>query len=313
METMTVTLPEVRRERRARQRTEKKLKVGAIECTLAELLFPVHCVSNPEYTNTEYSKMVVGLVDDKRMHLNYCSGVYQLVPNKTIFPEIEKVLDDNNIQYEKTYSHINFVKFYVEYRITDPRFTYKMKGTNDIINPLLKVQHSYNGLVKYKIIFGYFRFICSNGIVIAVQEMKDFNLVIIGKHTISILNSFTELDKMLKNFSANAGTIVNSITAKYELLGGRLVANVEDRITEVLKANKITLVDNNNFNTLNFIADKVNDEAKNPTLGYNGSVNDWLIYNGINQYLYSNRNIVTPDLRMEKDSKVFEYMLKYAA
>ena len=295
------------------ERKERKLKVGAIECTLADLLFPVERIDNPNPTNTEYSKIVVGKIADKEVHLNYCSGVYQLVPNKTIFPEIEKVLDDNGIQYEKKYSHINFVKFYVEYKITDPRFVYRMKGTNDTINPLLRINHSYNGLVKYKIIFGYFRFICSNGIVIAVQEMKDFNLVIIGKHTLSILNSFTELDKMLKNFSANAGIIVSSITAKYELLGSRRVTNVEDRITEVLKANKIAIVENNNFDTLNFIADKVTSEANNPTLGYNGSVNDWLIYNGINQYLYSNRNIVTPDLRMEKDSKIFEYMLKYAA
>lgn len=188
-----------------------------------------------------------------------------------------------------------------------------MKGTNDTINPLLRITHSYNGLVKYKIIFGYFRFICSNGLVIAVEQMKAFNLVIIGKHTASILGSIEKLDKTLKNFVANADAIINSITAKYELLGGRWVAKVEDRITEVLKANKITAVDNNNFNTLNFIMDKVMNEANNSTLGYNGSVNDWLIYNGINQYLYSDRNIVVPNLRMEKDSKVFEYMLKYAA
>jgi hypothetical protein len=48
-------------------------------------------------------------------------------------------------------------------------------------------------------------------------------------------------------------------------------------------------------------------------LGYNGRVNDWLIYNGINQYLNdNNRNIAVPEKRMETDSEVFQYMLQYA-
>ncbi len=281
MET-TVALPVTRRERRAAAPRERKIKIGARECTLDELLFPVHRIQNPDLTNSEYSKTVVGMVNGKRMNLNYCSGIYQLVPNRAIFPEIEKVLDDNGIQYEKRYSHINHVKFYVEYKITDSRFAYRMKGTNDTICPLLKVQHSYNGLVKYKIIFGYFRFVCTNGLVIAVEQMKEFNLVIIGKHTAAILNSIEKLDKTLKNFVENADTIISSITAKYELLGGRWVTNPKDRITEVLKANKIAMVDNNNFNTLNYILDRITVETTDKNLGYNGFVNDWLIYNSIN-------------------------------
>ena len=313
METITA-VPVTRRERRAATR-EKKIKVGVKECTLEDLLFPVHCIKNPANTNSEYSKTVVGLVNGKLMNLNYCSNIYKLVPNKMIFPEIENVLDDNGIQYEKSYSHINHVKFYIEYKITDSRFAYRMKGTNDTICPLLKVTHSYNGLVKYKIIFGYFRFVCTNGLVIAVEQMKEFNLVIIGKHTEAILNSFSELDKMLKNFVENADTIISSITAKYEILGGRWVEKVEDRVTEVLKANKIAMIDNKNFNTLNYILDRIKVEStdKDLNLGYNGFVNDWLIYNSINRYLYSDRNIAAPDARMEKDSKIFEYLLKYPA
>ena len=310
MET-TIALPETRRTRRARVRKEKKLKVGAVECSLADLLFPVELISNPDKTNKEYSRVVVGMVDGEKMSLNYCSNIYQLVPNEKIFPEIENVLDKNNIQYEVRYSHIDHVKFYVEYRITDPRFLYKMKGTNDGIVPLIKVEHSYNGLVKYKIIFGYFRFICENGLVIAVEEMKKYNLVIKGKHTKIILSSFETLNKMLKNFTKNADKMVATITSKYELLGGRWIKKPEDRITEVLKANKIAIHENNKFNTLNFIMSKIKDESNDKRWGYNGKVNDWLIYNGINQYLYKNGNIMTPTVRMEKDSKIFEYMLKY--
>jgi hypothetical protein len=48
-------------------------------------------------------------------------------------------------------------------------------------------------------------------------------------------------------------------------------------------------------------------------MGYYGVLNDWLIYNAINRYLNDDtRFISTPDTRMEKDSKIFEYMLQYA-
>jgi hypothetical protein len=41
---------------------------------------------------------------------------------------------------------------------------------------------------------------------------------------------------------------------------------------------------------------------------YNGKINDWLIYNGVNQYIFDDRrNIVAPEKRIETDSKVFEY------
>jgi len=42
-------------------------------------------------------------------------------------------------------------------------------------------------------------------------------------------------------------------------------------------------------------------------------VNDWLIYNGINQYINDDsRNIASPEKRRETDSKVLEYMLEYS-
>jgi hypothetical protein len=291
----------------------KKVKTGAVICGLDDILFPVELTPNPRKTNKEYSRVVTGIIGGEEMDLNYCSNIYKLVENARIFPNIEEVLDANGIEYEVEYKHINHVRFYADYKITDKRFGYKMKGTNDMIMPMLRVQHSYNGLTKYRIIFGYYRMVCTNGLIIAVEEMKKFNLVIIGKHTEAIVNSFAKLDMMLKFFSANASTIVGEITAKYEMLGGRWVSDPEDRLKEVLGASKITIVENNKFNTLNDIMGRITEESEKKNLGYNGRVNDWLIYNGINQYLNDNsRNIMNPEVRIEKDSKVFEYMLANA-
>lgn len=293
--------------------TEKKPKAETKICSLNDLLFPVELIDNPRATNPEYCKVVTGIVDGQEMDLNYCSDRYALVPNADIFPKIEAVLNAHGINYNPEYKHINNVRFYADYNINDSRYAYKMKGSNDVIQPMLRVQHSYNGLTKYRIVFGYFRLVCSNGLVIAVEEMKEFNLAIVGKHTEQILHSFDELNTMLVNFGENAKQITNALTAKYELLGGSWVENVQDRLTEVLKANKIAMVDTSKFNTLNDITARIMDEAQNPTLGYNGRVNDWLIYNGVNQYLNSDRTIAAPETRMETDSKVFEYLLESVA
>jgi len=293
---------------------EKKQKAETKICSLNDLLFPVDLIDNPRNTNPEYCKVVTGIIGNQEMDLNYCSDRYALVPNANIFPKIEEVLGGHTVNFVPEYKHINNVRFYADYQINDPRYGYKMNGTTDTIQPMLRVQHSYNGLTKYRIVFGYFRLICSNGLVIAVEEMKQYNLVIVGKHTEAILHSFDELNKMLENFGQNAKQITNALTAKYELLGGRWVANVEDRVTEVLKANKIAMVDTSKFNTLNDIVGRVMSEANGEKrdMGYDGRVNDWLIYNGINQYLNSERTIAAPDKKMEDDSKVFEYMLQHA-
>lgn len=289
----------------------KKIKEGAKIVTLNDLLFPVELIDNPNRTNSEYSKIVVGTLNDggdPQICLNYCSPRYELVPNADIFPKIEETLNNAGIEYISNYSHIDHARFYVNYRITDKRYGYKMKGSNgDTIEPVLRVQHSYNGLTKYKIHFGYFRLICSNGLTIPVQEMKEFNLSIIGKHTTSIIQSIDKLKAMLEYFQLNALQVTLAITAKYEELGGRMVNNVEDRIKEVLAATGIAAIENKNFNTLNYIVERIDSEK----YLYNGNVNDFLIYNGINHYINNESlNIAAPEKRMENDSLVLEFMLK---
>jgi len=283
--------------------------------SLQELLFPVELRDEEMDSNSEYAKRVVGLgigADGAEKLLNQCSPRYELVPNADIFPNIEQVLIANNIEYEVTYTHIGHVRFYADYRITDTRYGYTIKGTGDKIQPMLRVQHSYNGLVKYRIVFGYFRLVCENGLVVPVEEMKKYNLIITGKHTESIKKSFAKLNGLLVYFAAEADKIVGEITAKYEKLADTKVTKLNDRIEEVLEAVNVNVVENAKFNTVQDIASRVTAETKDSRV--TSHVTDWLVYNGINQYLNDNeRNIVAPEKRMETDGKVLEYMLKHAA
>ena len=290
-----------------------KAKTGQTPCTLNDLTFPVELRDNPRNTNREYSKVVTGVIDNEEIDLNYCSPIYQLVPNTDIFPEVERILKSKRIAFSASYSHTHNARFYGNFIIEDPRFAYIMNGTNDMIKFIWNFQHSYNGLTKYKGIAGFYRLVCTNGLVVPVQEMSDFNLEVQGKHTSSILNSLKEFSGIMQNVTDNLGTVKTHIVQKYELLGGRVVTKVEDRVLEVLKASKITPVENSKFSTVNDILARIEREANDNSLGYNGKVNDWLVYNGINQYVNDDsRNIAAPEKRRETDSRVLEYMLEYA-
>lgn len=325
-------------------------RVGATICELDDLIFPVELRDNERNTNQEYNKVVVGelqkkvpfmdademqeaidgletdeaielleshpdtkRVFDKEIDLNYCSPRYELVPNETIFPKVEEVFREKEIDFSVQYSHTHNARFYGNFIIEDPRFAYKMNGTNDVIKFIWNFQHSYNGLTKYKGIAGFYRMVCTNGLVVPIEEMKEFNLCIQGKHTSSILNSLKDFSQILLNVSDNLDTVKTAITDKYEKLGGVWVPKPEDRIKEVLQATKIAMIDIPRLNTLNDITSRVMSEANKVGLGYNGKVNNWLIYNGINQYLNDdNLNIASPEKRRDKDSAVLEYMLEYS-
>lgn len=293
-----------------------KIKKGTEICSLEDLMFPVEMRDEEMACNKEYCRRVVGQINGGDFLLNQCSDVYVLIENKDIFPKIEEVLNNAGIKYDVTYKHINHARFYADFDISDSRFGYMMKDTFDVIRPMLRVQHSYNGLTKYKIVFGYFRLVCSNGLTIPVEEMKEFNLSIIGKHTEVIVKSFDQLQEILHHFVNEAKEITSAIVNKYEVLRSRVYSTekeVEARIEEIFKHMKMALVDNSKFNTMNVLMETIRKEANDTKLGYNGQLNDWLIYNSINRYLNDDsRNIATPETRMDKDSKIFEYMLQYA-
>jgi hypothetical protein len=290
-----------------------KVKRGTTICKLEDLNYEVEVIDNPFKCNDEAAKWVMGKLNNEEFFIQACSKRYELVENKLIFPNVETILKQHGIEFNVQYSHTQNVRFYANYMITDKRYCYAMSGTSDTIQPMLRVQHSYNGLTKYKIIFGYFRVVCSNGLTIPVQEMEKYNLVIIGKHTTSILRSLKQLDSLLTIFSNEAIQITKAITDKYEMLGGRMVINLQDRVTEVLHQNKIGMIDNQNFNTVNNIVNRITTEMNDTKLGYNGKANDFLVYNGINQYLNDDSiNIAAPEKRMEVDSKILEYLLENA-
>jgi hypothetical protein len=287
----------------------KKVKKSVEIISLQESLFPVRIERTNEMipgiiTNSEYSRMVIGEVNGTDKLLNCCSPRYELVPNVTIFPEILRVLDANGITYSMEFSHINHARFYCNIVLEDADLAFDL-GNGDVIKPRLQIGHSYNGLTKYYIRFGYFRLICENGLVVPLQEMKEYNLSIVGKHTESILRSFKQLDVLLHNLIENRKGFT-AITKVFEVMNDTFVPNINDRIAEVAKASGIILVENSKFSALENIRLRAESEMAELNLP---KINDWLLYNAFNQYINDDTiNIKAPEIRAEIDTKVLTYM-----
>ena len=139
--------------------------------------------------------------------------------------------------------------------------------------------------------------------------MKDFNLCIEGKHTEKINSSLNKLENILHLFEEN-NTVLTTIISKYKILNSAPITDLKKSIETTLEKVGITTVDNKELNTVNSIYDRITKELNNPVLEYD-TANNWLLYNGINSYLYDNNlNVAAPELRLEKDQKVFEYLLQ---
>ena len=242
------------------------------------------------------------------LRVNVCSDQYKLIPNSDIFPRIEQILMQNNIEYTVKYSMLDYSRFYVEYTIEDQRFAYDL-GNGDFVKPVIKVSHSYNGATNYTIVIGWFRLVCSNGLVIAIEDMKKYNLKITGKHTEKIERSLHDFEELLTIFNGD-NPVLTIVLNKYSLLNSTPIQNLKNTIETTLEKTGIISVDTKGLNTVNYIQNKINSELKTlnieiPTL--------WHLYNAINFYINDNTlNKATPDLRTDKDQKVFEYLLKLA-
>lgn len=256
---------------------------------------------------------LIKIVDySKKLRVNSCSSRYELIPNSKIFPAIEQVLMVNGIKYRAVYKMINHARFYVEYIITDERFAFKV-GNGDIVQPVIKVQHSYNGLTKYSITVGYFRLVCINGLVIAIEDMKEFNLNIVGKHTANIKKSLNRLENALNMFKENSA-VLQIIGSKYKTLNSAKVVNndLKQAIQMTLEKSGIALNESKNLNTVDNVYLRITKELnEHKELNFNGTYTNWHVYNGINSYIYDNsENIATPEIRVTSDQNVFELLLK---
>jgi hypothetical protein len=280
-----------------------------MKTTLEEILFHVvkQLTSEMSKVKTISSTQfgIYGYVDGQENEptlLNTCSKTYELLENSKIFPVAEKILTDAGIEFEVTYKMIEFSRFYADYTLKTGGVSIGSKG--DKIFPILRIEHSYNGLLKYKMTFGWFRMICGNGLTIPLEGKEEENITIVGKHTAKILESLNQLLEKVEFFVKNQ----KKFTHKFDELSKRWVSNWRERVEELIT---VTNVGKRGISQIigriEFEAGELND----------GEVNDWLIYNAFNYHIYNAQTsegkeyATAPNLRHDQDKKVFDTLYKF--
>ncbi|MFW5891445.1 MAG: DUF932 domain-containing protein [bacterium] len=267
--------------------------------SLEKMLFDVEVIKMQDLTgipaNSDYEYGIIGHIDGEKRLLNACSERYELVDNKEIFPQIRQILNNSGLKFSENYQMTSsHARFYADYVIESEQAA--IGSDLDIVKPLIRVRHSYNGMTKYAITFGYFRMVCDNGLVVPVKGKESTNLHIVGRHTTNIRRSFDMLIQRLEQFTTNH-KIYSEV---YSDLARKEVLNVEDRVKEVLNACSIPEKNSDK------VIQSVKAEASNL---YNGQINDWLIYNGVNQLVHKGENKKVLEQKEVYDYKAIDFLV----
>jgi hypothetical protein len=269
-----------------------------------QLLFPVEMVETSSITGgmitpSDSAYAVVGTIKGQKRLLQTCSKGYNLKKNAEIFPVIEDMLDKAGISYQAKYRHIGYAKFYVDYILTDTASHVGMEV--DKIYPMISCTTSYNGKVPCTMSLGLHRLICSNGLTMPVFDRNQFNQTVkhVDKLEIVFANWMEHIKRYIKEFKMKDNILLNNLN----ILANSPVMDIETRIEEVRNAVKFPA------KTIDLAIEIATRETD--MLGYQKS-NDWLVYNGMNEALYSNLSDKHPEFKAEIDANVFDFILNDA-
>lgn len=131
--------------------------------SLQQLYAPVKKVElNSIFPGREFPRACDHAIMDKKGNiLSFCSNSYNLRSNSTLFKPLEELMTENKIPFDRKIKIVDGTKFYVDYIL---RERVKSRTVNDIL-PKFSIWNSYDGTVKTTMKFGFYRVVCSNGLV----------------------------------------------------------------------------------------------------------------------------------------------------
>ena len=227
--------------------------------------------------------------------VNTCSKGYHLVPNQDIINPLLETFEGHDLDFI-TSSRLDS-RFSLDVVFKD--IEHELPG-GDKIHPKLKMFNSYDGRWKYQFYMGFFRMICSNGLVVPIEGFADKNTSLKMRHTPSLEEHVDKarLSDMLEAFKEN----VKDFTKPYLNLQKQKVDNIEERVKEVINETKFPT------RQIETVLERVALEMDE--IGAK-KANDWLIYNGFNFQLNHNSEIKTDAFKKEKiDQQVLTFLLK---
>jgi len=246
-----------------------------------------------EFSNhNDHCVIVTRPEDGKDQVVNFVSERYGLLKNAEFFPALDKHLKENGLNFKATYNNIDFCKFYAQYRIEGRDLTIGQTKFGDKVRPMMKLMRSYSSQIGFRLVLGFYREICSNGLW-GYKWLHQANL----KHTQG------NLEKMYGQISTSVQAFLDEasdLTEVYQTIGDRQVTNWTDRVHEVIAATEFSP------KAAEAVINRINFEHNENSL----PITDWLIYNGFNYQLNHAEGLgSSPEARVKLDREVFKHIL----
>jgi len=187
-----------------------------------------------------------------------------------------------------------WARFFIDFVLKDKAVIMSPKDT---VFPRIQLINSYDGSIRYHFMAGYYRLICSNGLMVPegfTKEISSMHTPKLGEET-----SFEKVMQMASEFLAE--TV--EITEVYKELQDQLMTDWMMRIEEVVQETSFPV---------SLEEDVVERMEEELALAEGANPNDWLVYNAFNYQLNHNEELKAKQGKKDKvDQEVLEYLLKY--
>ena len=267
---------------------------------MTDIYFPVEKVPVEEITIPELEHpsgishaIVVTKPDGIKRVVQYCSELYYLVPNESIIPVFETEMS-RFFNVEKKIKMDKWARFFIDFILKDKAV---IMNPVDTVFPRIQLINSYDGSIRYHFLVGYYRLVCSNGLIVPAGFVKQ----IVSMHTPKLGDetSFENVLQMTSEFLAET----SDITEIYRELQDQSVRDWMLRIEEVVEETSFPI------SLQEDVIDRMGIELATNT---KAKPNDWLIYNSFNYQLNHNEGLKAKHSKKNgMDQEVFEYLLKY--
>lgn len=243
------------------------------------------------------------VVDEHKNILNYCSEGYSLVENSKILLPIEKKFNENKVNFIRQASVYSESQFHVSYLLKSNK-----KKVLGQLYPKLTIVNSYDGKVKFRHEFGWFRLVCLNGLtrphgtgVVQVNkhssDLTEESLAFLIMDILDETNAFIDQSKSdIERFERlNSKKVTKKLV---EEVGKQL--KLSDKVIDSASARYLleTGQTDKAFTYVDFDGNlKTSDKADSSL---------FTLYNAINYAIYNNNPKEPMDVKAKKDSLLLE-------
>ncbi len=267
-----------------------------------DIYFPVRKVHVSEIQSGDFEHpsginhaIVITKPDGSERVVQYCSESYRLVPNSEIITQFEE-------QFSKHYrveveTKVNrWARFFVDFILKEHGINIgSVTKDEDPVFPRITLMNSYDGSIRYSFKAGFYRQVCTNGMVAPVGETKEIK----SMHTPNI-EELLKFDTVFEMTSEFLG-IVEEVSENYFELNEQPVDDWMMRIEEVTEET-------------GFPPSLQEDVAARMQLELDHGLKptDWLVYNAFNYQLNHNEGLKAKQNKRDSvDFKVLDYLLRY--